>query len=367
MQQAQNETYTQDLFPILRRNGQSSPNPMALSLQVGLMVAAAVTAAVHLHIAEQIGNEPKSLEELASQTRTHAPSLYLLMRALAGIGIFEEIDNQTHIFANTERSLLLMPHAMADLVQLWGADYQWDSWRDLTYTIQTGKPAMVKQHGEESNIWTYLSTHPQESLAFQRGLTVNSGLIIPSLLDTYDFSGIRSLVDVGGGHGVLTISLLQRYPKLTATLLDRASVIEQVRVGPARDFSEDILSRYTLLNGDFFNHIPPDADMCILKNVLMDWSDEEYVRIVQRVRQAMNDHTGRLLVIEPVLSEETPFTKFFSLQMAMMMHAAQHRTLDEHQALFEAAEMTLTNAIPLGLEYMLLEGHLSDRTKETKA
>ena len=107
--------------------------------------------------------------------------------------------------------------------------------------------------------------------------------------------------------------------------------------------------------------------MYIIKNVLMDWPDKEYIQIIQRVRQAMNEHTGRLLVIEPVLNEQTPFTKFFSLQMAMMMHAAQHRTLDEHQALFESAGMTLTNAIPLGLEYMLLEGHLSDRTKELEA
>jgi hypothetical protein len=351
-----------DLFPVLHSSHHSAPDPMALSLQSGLMVTAAVVAAVNLGLAEQIGEQPKSIAALAYETHTHAPSLYLLMKALASIGIFEELDAQTYTFGNTARSLLLLPDAMAPLVRLWGAHYQWDSWRDLTYTITTGKPVMTKHYGEEATIWTYLHEHPEEGRAFQQGLTVNSALIIPELLATYAFSGVRQLVDVGGGYGALAISLLRQYPLLHATLFDRANVIEQAKLGAARDLPEDIAERYHLIAGNFFEAVPT-GDCYLLKNVLMDWGDEDYLRLLRTCRHAM-DAEGLLLVIEPVLSEQTPFTRFFSLQMAMMMHAAHHRTLEEHHNLFTMAGFVLTNAIPLGLEYLLLEGHLSAAKEE---
>src|SRR5262245_32101923 len=146
-----------DLFPLLVRNNPASPDPMVLNLQVGLMVTSAVSAAVKLHLAEHIGETPKTIEELAQETQTHASSLYLLMRALAGIGIFQELDEHAHRFGNTQRSRLLFSESMGSLVRLWGADYQWESWRDLMHTIQTGKPAISKRYEGDANIWTYLN------------------------------------------------------------------------------------------------------------------------------------------------------------------------------------------------------------------
>jgi hypothetical protein len=329
------------------------------------MVTSAVSTAVKLGLATHIGEQPKTIDELANGTQTHAPSLYLLMRALAGIGIFEEIDEDTHMFGNTERSLLLLPDVAGSLVQLWGAEYQWDSWRDLVHTIQTGKPAISKRYGDDANIWTYLNDHPDENKQFQQGLAVNASLIIPTLLETYDFSGFQQIVDVGGGHGALSISLLRHYPQLRVTLFDRANIIELVQQGSARTLPADILARYSLVAGSFFETVP-GGDCYIIKNVLMDWSDADYLRILHTCRNAMRGSSGRLLILEPVLSAETPFTKFFTLQMAMMMHAAKHRTLADHQALLATAGFTLTQAIPLGLEQMLLEAQVSTTKEEVE-
>jgi hypothetical protein len=351
-------TEAQQLFPVLSRLNPSFPDPLFFSMQCGLMVTSAVSAAVQLDLATHL-ETPKSVAVLAQETQTHAPSLYVLLQALAVIGIFKEIDEETHTFAHTERSQLLRsdtPESQADLVRLWGAAYQWNSWRDLIYTIQTGKPAMQKQNGPDATIWTYLQHHPQESQVFQRGLTAVSNLVIPAILATYDFSSIRQVVDVGGGHGNLAVSLLRHYPDLMATLFDQQAIVEHIRQGPLHALPEEVTSRYSLVAGSFFEAVPPGADCYICKNVLMDWSDEECLQILRCCRHAMNTSTGRLLVIEPVISETSPFTKFFSLQMAMMMPAARHRTVGEHQALFEAAGFMLTQAYLLGLEQMLLEG-----------
>jgi AraC-like DNA-binding protein len=353
------------LFPLLTRlPGQRGPDLLPLNLEIGIMVAHAVATAVDLGLPDVLGEEPETLDALAQITHTHAPSLYVLLRALCGIGIFTEVDVETHTFAHTERSRLLRSSAMADLVRLWSAPYQWEAWQDMAYTIQTGKAALEKRYGEGTTLWTYLTAiRPQESRTFQRGLVAVSNLIIPAILDAYDFSAMQHLVDVGGGHGSLVLQVLHRYPDLVATLFDRPPIIEEV----SQDLAElpaGVVRRFSAVAGDFFAAVPAGADGYVLKNVLMDWSDEEYVRLLQNCRRAMGDRPGRLLVIEPVIGDETPFTKFFSLHMAIMMRAARHRTQAEHQALFAAAGWSLVRAQALGLEQMLLEGRPAEKEDE---
>ncbi|QBD76111.1 hypothetical protein EPA93_08850 [Ktedonosporobacter rubrisoli] len=349
------------LFPILSRSSFEAPDPLALSLQIGLMVTSAVSAAVQLHLPEYL-EQPKTVEELAQETNTHAPSLYLLLRALAGIGIFTELDEKQHIFGHTDRSRLLLPEATANLVRLWGADYQWDSWRDLAHTIKTGKPAMTRSYGDDMTLWSYLDAHPEQRQEFQEGLAANARLVIPAILDAYDFSTVQHFVDIGGGHGALAESVLSRYQQMRATLFDRAQIIEQVQRNKLPKLTPDLTARYAQAAGSFFEEIPA-GDCYALKNVLMDWGDEEYLRILRACQKTL-EPSGTLLIIEPVLSDETPFTKFFSLQMAMMMHAARHRNLEEHKALLEKAGFTLSRAIPLGLEQMLLECKISRARKD---
>ncbi len=348
----------QNVFPLLSPLDSSFPNPLFYSLKIGLMVASAVNAAVELDLARHL-ETPKCLEDLAQETETHAPSLYLLLQALAGINIFQEIESVSHTFANTSLSQQLLPDApesMVDAVRLWGAPYQWDSWRDLTYTIQTGKPALQKELGTDANIWSYLLEHPQKNISFQNGMTTVSNLVNPAILAVYDFSSKQSVIDVGGGHGTFCVQLLQHYPTLHVTLFERESIIEHVRQTSLQTLPDALATRYTLHAGNFLQEVPSGADCYLLKNVLMNWSDEEYVQILRCCHQAMDKQDARLLVTEAVISETSLCTKFFSLQMAMMMQAARQRTREEHQALFEAAGFTLSQVSAIGLEELLLEG-----------
>ncbi len=344
--------YLGDLFPHLEpRPGTHSPEPFALELQSGLMVCAAVTAAVQLRLPDLV-DRPKTVAQVAQASATHEPSLLLLLRALACIGIFVEIDTEEHLFAPTERSQVLRSEHMAPLVRLWGAPYQWQAWMHLAHTIQTGRPALEAVYGENFTLWTYLDQHPDEATGFQQGLQANAQLILPALLTSYDFASLRTLVDVGGGYGALCRVLLSTYPDLRVTLFERPEVIEQVR---AQAFPQHVGDRYELVAGDFFARLPAQQDCYLLKNVLMDWSDEDAVRLLSRCAEVMNP-TSRVLIVEPVLAgAETPFTAFFSLQMAMMMKEAHHRTLAEYRHLAREAGLVLTRAKPLGLEQMVIE------------
>ncbi len=353
------------VFPVLaRRADMETPDPFALSLQSGLMVASAVLAAVKLRLPDVLSDEPQTVEELARATGTHAPTLLLFLHALASIEIGKEVDPAAHTFVHTERSRALCQQqepGMADLVELWGAPYQWDAWRNLDYTVRTGRPALEVSWGMHTTIWSYLDQNPLERKTFQRALAANASLILPAVLASYDFSAIRYLVDVGGGQGSLCLALLSRYPDLQATLFERPGVIAQAQTR-VRTLPAPLAARYHLVDGDFFAAVPAGAECYVLKNVLMDWRDAAALEILKRCRQAMDPQRGRLLVIEPVLGPDTPFTRFFSLQMAMLMHAARHRSLEEHRALFAQAGFELCYTTSLGLEQMLLEGRPVEST-----
>jgi hypothetical protein len=217
---------TENLFPTLEaRESAALPQKLALELQSGLMVCAAVNAAVQLGLPDLLA-QPLSVTQVAREQELHEPSLLILLRALASMGIFTETTPET--FGPTERSTLLRNDGMAALVRLWGAPYQWDSWKHLAHTIKTGRPGLEATSGEGTTIWTYLSDHPEEAVIFQQGLAANARLILPALLASYDFSGIKTLADIGGGFGELGTVLLSTYPAMEVTLFDRKEVIEQV-------------------------------------------------------------------------------------------------------------------------------------------
>src|SRR6185312_7601105 len=58
-------------------------------------------------IADYLKNGPKTVEELAEQSKTHPDSLYRLLRMLASVGIFtetEEKDGENEVKNNNKRS-----------------------------------------------------------------------------------------------------------------------------------------------------------------------------------------------------------------------------------------------------------------------
>src|SRR4051794_2268476 len=72
----------------------SSPQEMMNQLITGYWNTQALYVAAKLGIADLLTNGPRSANDLAQATNTHAPSLYRLLRALASMGIFAEDDTR---------------------------------------------------------------------------------------------------------------------------------------------------------------------------------------------------------------------------------------------------------------------------------
>jgi hypothetical protein len=201
------------------------------------------------------------------------------------------------------------------------------------------------------SLFPYLAQHPEAAAAFNAGLAAAPEH--EAIATAYDFSTIRTLVDVGGGHGTLIAAVLRAHPTLQGILFDQPSVVAGA---PALLEAAGVAQRCRVMGGDFFAAIPAGGDAYILSSIIHDWDDDRAVAILANCRRAM-DNSGRLLVVEPVVPPGNDFSlsKFSDLNM-LAVTGGRERTEEEYRALYAAAGFRLTRVIPTRGSDSVIEG-----------
>lgn len=322
-----------------------------MQLLSGNFVAGALAGLAQLGIADLVAAGPRSPEDLAREIGADASALYRLMRATASIGVLAEQEDGR--FAQTPLSESLRRDArpsLRDLAIMGGREWWARGWSEIAYSVRTGKPAVDKVYGMP--IFEYMSKHPEEAAIFNGAMTAISSIDSPAVAAAYDFSGLGSIVDVGGGHGLLLATILAKTPGLKGILYDLDFVVAGAPEGPLKPY----LDRCSLASGDMFATVPAGADAYIMKHIIHDWDDERCVRILKACRAAVNPG-GRLLVVDSVIEPGNGFSpaKFLDLQM-LLMPGGLERTEVQFRALFEAAGWRLTRIVPTMALDSILEG-----------
>jgi O-methyltransferase domain len=136
----------------------------------------------------------------------------------------------------------------------------------------------------------------------------------PLILAAYNFSRFRTIVDVGGGHGLLLGAILQHAPNARGVLYDLESVVAGAQ--PILE-AAGVLDRCTIESGSFFDSVPPGGDAYMLKHIVHDWAEPEALEILGNVRRAMNPDGTLLLVEIAIPPDNTPhFGKLHDLQIS---------------------------------------------------
>ena len=166
-----------------------------------------------------------------------------------------------------------------------------------------------------------------------------------AVAEAYDFSGIGTLMDVGGGHGYLLATILKANPVAPRHPLRYAGGDRGAR---ARLEAEGLTDRCRVAAGDFFATIPEGADACILKSVIHDWDDERATTILRNCRRAVGPG-GRVLLAEMVIppGNDPHVGKLLDLEMLVMV-GGRERTEAEFRDLLAAAGLRLARVVPTG-------------------
>jgi hypothetical protein len=277
--------------------GNVTANPELVEMAMSYSRSCILCAAARIGIADALGNDERTVEELAQTCNADAPSLYRLLRALAALGITTELS--PHCFALTSFGQPLrkdVPNSAWAGVVFW-SDLLADSWSHLTDCIRTGDTAMqiMRQQGIASR-W---ATAPDSNDIFRAVMGTAPAEDYLPIARQWDFGSRHIVADLGGGGGSLLAAILSAFPKLHGMLVDRP---ESIEAAIPRFQSNGLADRCKLIAADLSAEVPPGADTYILKHVLHGCKDSAAIQILRNCRRVM--HTDdRLLVIEFVLPD----------------------------------------------------------------
>ena len=306
-------------------------------------ISQAIHVAAALGIADLIADEPKSAEQLAQATGVQAESLRRVMRTLAGFGVFAE-DGPDR-FAFTPIGEFLKAGVLGSLrpaALFFGGEDAAKAEGLLLHCVKTGETAYEKLYGKSDALFERFQKDPVAAELFNATMTGFSTLHLTGVLDAYDFSTIKKLVDLGGGHGRNLAEILKRHPKMRGILFDMPHAFE----GGNKTIAQAGLSeRCEVVSGDFFKSVPSGADGYLLSRVIHDWDDETSIAILKVVRNAIAPD-GRLLLLETMLrpGQRSLYPLLSDLNM-MLRTGGCERTEEEYRAIYRAAGFELTRTV----------------------
>ncbi|GAB1642145.1 methyltransferase [Krasilnikovia sp. MM14-A1259] len=271
--------------------------PSLARLAFGYAPAQIVHAAVRLGLPDALADAPMPVEKLADALHCDAATLTRLVRALVVLGVLDEGPDDQVALADLGRPLCAdHPRSMRASVLLYGHPAAWQAWGALADGVRSGQAAFDQVHGMP--LFDHLAQHPDLAAAFHTAMREGTGGIAAAVAGAYDFSGARTVVDVGGGNGALLAAVLTAAPHVHGILVDTAEGAAGAEATLERAASPQ---RWSVATGDFFAAVP-GGDVMLVKGILHDWDDERCVRLLRNCRESIAPD-GRLLVVEPVLPE----------------------------------------------------------------
>jgi hypothetical protein len=214
-------------------------------------ISQALYVAAKLGVPDLLAAGAQSADELAQATGTHSPSLARVLRLLAAVGVLSETEATR--FRLTPLGENFCTGAWGDLrtIAISEGEIFYGPCGAMLHTVKNGESAYEHLHGQP--FFQHLIANPQEARLFQDTMSAGAAVIAESAAAAYDFSQFETIVDVGGGHGVLLATILRANPRLRGILFDRSYV-----VAGAHDLLEraGVLDRCDIRNGEFFKSVP---------------------------------------------------------------------------------------------------------------
>ena len=286
------------------------------------------------------GREERSADDVAVETGSDPGALARIIRTLASRGVFEEAGDGRYRLTSTGRRFLPdEPATIAGIANF--KPWELHAWAEAEHTLRTGEPSFPSFFA--LGYWDWLEAHPHEAARFNDDMRRRTTGLLAAALPLFVWPHDGTIVDVGGGNGLLLERLLEREPGLRGIVFDLPHVAAEAE---AVMRTAGLADRVQVVGGNFFEAVPAGHDVYILASILHDWDDDAAASILQRIREAMQP-SARLVLFEAVVTPgaEPDFAKLLDLHM-LVLFGARERTRDEWERLLDRSGFILEQTIP---------------------
>jgi hypothetical protein len=312
----------------------------------GLRVSQALYVAAELGIADHLVERPLEGRDLASVTGTDAAALGRMLRALCALGVFSVSSSGHYSLTSVGRLLRSdVPGSWRAGVQFTAGPARWRCWSQLLETVKTGVNASERVLGKQ--LFEFYAADLKESKIHDDAMRSFSASHAAAIVAAIDLRQAHLVIDVGGGTGELLAAILAAHPDLRGIIFDLPNVADH-----AADVlgAHGVADRCTIERGSFFEGVPGEGDVYLLKHVIHDWDDERAADILRCCRRCM-PRDAKLLLIERKLPDladgNGPAEAFITdLEMLVMSPGGRERTEKEFRKLLDDTGFEYLRTLP---------------------
>lgn len=257
-----------------------------------------VSVLTELDVADLVADGPRTVEELAELTRTHAPALRRVLRCAASVGIFAERGDGSFGLSPLAEGLRSdRVGGLGPMVRMHNMEWVRRSYEHIMHSVRTGEPGFDVAFGMPFH--QYLAVDPELAQFYQEFLAHFSRRLADRFVARLGLHRFATIADIGAGTAHFLARMLQEQPTAMGVLFDLPAATEHA----GRVLAEHgVADRAHVVSGDpFVDRLPVGCQLYTLKSVLHRWPDEHAATLLRRVRQAMGDVNGRVIAIDQVV------------------------------------------------------------------
>jgi len=295
----------------------------------------AMFTAVSLGIFDALEPTPRSVQALAEELGVKADPLERLLDACVGLKLLRRHGAD---YENDPVATTYLCRSSAQTLSgyiLYSNDVLFRLWTYMEEAVREGTPRWEQAFGVEGSIFDHFFRTEEAKETFVQGMHGLGVLSSPRVVESFDLSKYRRMVDLGGATGHLAIAACERNPELRAVVFDLPTVIETARVYSRLSKASE---RIEVMAGDFFSDELPDADLFALGRILHDWPEDKIRRLLAKIYHRLPARGG-ILLAEKLLYEDKSGPVSAQLQSLNMLMCTlgKERTLSEYRRLLEEA------------------------------
>jgi hypothetical protein len=258
--------------------------------------------AVEFGLFTKLGSHSLTGAELGAELQLHPraiPDFFDALVAMRFLG--REGERPAAKYFNTPEGALFLdeksPRYIGGILAMLNARL-FKFWNDLPEALRTGKPQNEIKHGQKGLFEELYSNLPRLE-QFMGAMTGLSRINFEAFAEKFDFSKFRSLCDVGGATGLLSIEAAKRHPHLKCTSLD-LPIVESI--AKKHIVAAGLENRVATASGDFFKDPLPNADIITMSMILHDWNLEKKMHLIRGAYNALPPG-GAFVAIEALIDD----------------------------------------------------------------
>ena len=217
-------------------------------------------------------------------------------------------------------------------------------WGSLGEGLLTGLPQNEIKKSED--FFGLIYSDPEKLKGF---INAMSGIQMGNFMafaQKFDFTKYKTLIDVGGSAGLLSLMVARHNAHMRCTSFDLPPV-EPVANATIQQFG--LSEQVKTASGDFFTMPIPDADIVVMGNILHDWDEENKISLMKKAYDAL-PADGAFVAIENIIDSERKqniFGMMMSLNMLIETGTGFDYTFADFNRWANIAGFKSTSIIPL--------------------